>query len=101
MENLKVNDRVKRSAAALRSKRDYWLAQGNPTRKPQAKEWLDEAVAERGTVAEILAGDSSRSVSPGLRIIWDNGAGSRCLPYMVEGALSVGPRLSKPKKTKQ
>lgn len=82
--DFQVNDRVKRSSSALRSKRDYWLAQGNPTRKSQAKDWLDQAAAERGIVSELLASDPSRGVAAGVRVTWDNGSESRCLPYMVE-----------------
>jgi hypothetical protein len=83
---IQIGDKVKKSAQALRSKRDYWLAQGDPRRKSQAKEWLDAAMAERGMVAEILTGDSGRGSLPGLRIVWDNGSESKCLPYMVEAA---------------
>lgn len=85
-----VDDRVRKSAYALRSKRDYWLAQGDSRRKEQAKDWLDQATAERGTVAEILAGDSSRGVSPGVRVAWDNGSESKCLPCMIE---TINPPL--------
>ena len=80
----KVGDRVKRSDYALRSKRDYWLSQGEYSRRNRAKEAYDTAVAERGTIAEILPADSSRGVAAGLRITWDNGMESRCLPGMVE-----------------
>lgn len=79
-----VGDRVKKSDYALRSKRDYWLSQGEYTRKNRAKEAYDAAVAERGTIAEILPADSSRGVAAGLRVTWDNGMESRCLPGMVE-----------------
>jgi len=48
----KVGDRVKRSDYALRSKRDYWLSQGEYSRRNRAKEAYDTAVAERGTIAE-------------------------------------------------
>lgn len=83
-EQLQINDRVKKSAYALRSKRDYWLAQGDSRRKSQAREWRDQVAAERGTVAEILTGDPGRGITPGLRVVWDNGSESKCLPGMVE-----------------
>jgi len=81
---IEVNTRVKKSAYALRSKRDYWLAQGQPSAKARAKQWLDDAMAERGVVIELLPADFSRGVSAGLRIHWDNGSESKCLSYMVE-----------------
>ena len=80
----KVNDRVKQSAYALRSKRDYWLGLGDYTRKQAAKASLDKAIAERGTVIGLLEADFSRGTADGLRVQWDNGAESRCLPGMVE-----------------
>jgi hypothetical protein len=91
MPSLSVNDRVKQSTYALRPKRDYWLNQGDPRRKAQAKEWLDRAADERGTITEILAGDEDRGSLPGYRIAWDNGSESRCLPYMVD--LAEEPKL--------
>jgi hypothetical protein len=79
---MQVNDRVKHSGYAIRPKRDYWLAQGNHSAKQRAKEWLDRFEAERGTVVELLDGKFAK----GVRVLWDNGAQSDCLPYMVEVA---------------
>lgn len=81
---MNVNDRVKPSGHALRSKRDYWLSLGDYTRKQRAKEALDREASRRGTVVELLPADTSRGVAAGLRVAWDDGSESRCLPYMVE-----------------
>lgn len=81
---MQVNDRVRHSGQAIRPKRDYWLSLGDYARKERAKDSLDAYIAERGTVLELLPGDTSRGVSKGVRVQWDNGSESRCLPYMVE-----------------
>ena len=81
---LPVNTPVKQSEYALRSKRNFWLAQGQPTQKNRARIALDNALAERGRVVAHLPADISRGVSEGLEVIWDNGQTSKCLAYMVE-----------------
>ncbi len=81
---MQVNDKVRHSGYAVRPKRDYWLSQGQYSAKQRAKEWLDRFEAERGTVVELLPADASRGVSAGVRVQWDNGSESKCLPYMVE-----------------
>jgi len=85
MDTLKftVGQRVRHSEPVIRRKRDYWNSCGREPAKSKAREWLDAAVAERGTVTAILAGDPSRGVSPGLEVTWDGGSVSRCLSYMV------------------
>lgn len=80
---MQVNDRVMHSGHAIAPKRDYWLNQGDYSRKQRAKEWLDAFVAERGTIIELLPADPKRGVSAGVRVRWDNGSESKCLPYMV------------------
>lgn len=83
---MRINDRVRHSASAIRPKRDYWLSLGDYSRKQRAKDWLDSFIAERGTIVELLPADDSRGVAKGVRVQWDNGSESRCLPYMVEVA---------------
>ena len=80
----KVGDRVRHSGSVIQRKRDYWNSCGREPMKSGAKRALDAALAERGTVTAILAGDSERGVSPGLEVTWESGSVSRCLSYMVE-----------------
>lgn len=75
---MKVGTRVKRSASVIAKKRDYWNQQGREPAKSNAKRWLDQALAERGTVTAIL--------NPGLAVSWDDGSESTCLSYMVTEA---------------
>lgn len=84
LTQIKVGNKVKQSDYALRSKRDDWLSQGDYTRKNAAKTAYDRAAAERGVVVEILPTDFSRGVAAGLRVQWESGVESRCLPGMVE-----------------
>lgn len=79
-----VGQRVKHSGRVIQEKRDYWNRCGREPMKSGARQALDKAVAERGTVSALLPGDPSRGVSPGLEITWDNGSTSRCLSYLVE-----------------
>ena len=72
---MEIGTRVKQSRFVTDKKRDYWNQQGREPAKSNAKCWLDEALAERGTVMAIL--------NPGLAISWDNGSVSTCLTYMV------------------
>lgn len=81
-----VGQRVKHSGSVIQRKRDYWNSCGREPMKSGARKALDEAVAERGTVTAILAGDPSRGVSPGLEVTWDGGSVHRCLSYLVEAA---------------
>lgn len=71
------------SGHVIQRKRDYWNSCGREPMKSGARKALDDAIAARGTVTALLAGDSSRGVSPGLEITWDSGIVSRCLSYMV------------------
>lgn len=81
---MQIGDRVKHSEYAIRPKRDNYHAQGEYSRKQSAKRYLETYEAERGTLIEFLPADSSRGVAAGLRVRWDNGSESKCLPYMVE-----------------
>lgn len=81
-----IGDRVKHSGYVTQKKRDYWNSCGAEPHKSRAKQALDEAIKERGTVSAILPGDQKRGVSPGLEITWDGGSISRCLSYMVAKA---------------
>jgi hypothetical protein len=49
-----IGDRVRRSGHSLESLRMYWLSQGEHTRKLRAREAYDVALAERGTITEIV-----------------------------------------------
>ena len=81
---MQIGDKVRHSGYAIRPKRDYWLSLGDYSRKERAKDALDAFIAERGTITELLPADPSRGVAKGLRVQWDNGSESKCLPYMVE-----------------
>lgn len=83
---MQIGDKVKHSGYAIRPKRDYWLSLGDYSRKQSAKDALDRFEAERGTIIELLEADASRGVAKGVRVQWDNGGESKCLPYMVEVA---------------
>ena len=78
-----IGQRVRHSAHVLGKKRDYWNQCGREPMKSGAKAALDKAIAERGTVTAILAGDPDRGVSPGVEVKWDNGSVSRCLSYLI------------------
>ena len=86
MADFAVGDRVKHSGTVIMRKRDYWNSCGREPAKSNAKKWLDDAIAERGTVTAILPGDPSRGVSPGLEVTWDGGSVCRCLSYLVTKA---------------
>lgn len=81
---MKVKDRVKQSGYSLQSKRDYWQSQGREPVKSNAKRAYQEACKERGTITAILPADSSRGISAGFEVTWDNGLVSRCLGYRIE-----------------
>ncbi len=83
---MNVGDRVRHSGYVTQKKRDYWNQQGEYTAKSRAKKWLDDCIAERGTITAILPGDPDRGVSPGLEVKWDGGSVSRCLSYLVSPA---------------
>ncbi len=78
---LKVGDRVKKSAYALSGARDHWLASGGGA-KEQAKAWYDQAKALRGVVTELLHGKSFIS-SDGYEVKWSDGSVSRCMTSVV------------------
>ncbi len=81
-----IGQRVRHSGYALRSDRDWWLAQGDYTKKQRAKDTYDKRCAERGTITAILPGDAARGIAPGLQVTWDNGSVSKCLSCRVERA---------------
>jgi hypothetical protein len=83
MIGFSVGQRVRHSGIVIQRKRDYWNSCGREPMKSGARKALDAAIAERGTVTAILAGDSERGVSPGLEVTWDSGSVSRCLSYVV------------------
>lgn len=78
---MKVGDKVKHSDHVIRPKRDYMLGCA-ATRKAEAARWLNEAKAERGVITELLP--QQDDLAAAIRVVWDNGIESRCLPYMVE-----------------
>ena len=71
-----VGDRVRHSGYALMSERDYWQGCGTEPRKSRLKDAYFARVAERGTVAAILAN--------GIEVKCDHGPVSRCLSSRVE-----------------
>ncbi len=85
-ESAVVGQRVRHSGSVIQRKRDYWNSCGREPFKTGAKDALDRAVAERGTVTAILPGDPERGVSKGLEVKWDSGSVSRCLSCMVDAA---------------
>lgn len=76
---MNVGDRIKPSEYALRSSRDYWLAQGEPSRKSQAKQWYEDKKAKRGTITRVYHNGFANSYD----ISWDDGSNSSCLTNMV------------------
>lgn len=80
---MNVGQRVRYSGYVTQQKRDYWCSCGREPMKSGAKKALDDAVAARGTVTALLPGDTSRGVSPGLEVTWDDGTLSKCLSYIV------------------
>lgn len=84
MARFNVGNRVKHSGHVINKKRDYWNSCGREPMKSGARNALDKAVAERGTVTAILPADAGRHVSPGIEVTWDGGGISRCLDYLVD-----------------
>ena len=84
MNELKVGDRVKHGESVIRGKRDYWLGRGDSRSKSAAKQWLDDAVAQRGTVEALGETKYGKYV----QVKWDHlpNTESRCLPYLVTKA---------------
>jgi hypothetical protein len=84
-----IGTRVKYSEYACQSLRQHYGLQGEYSRKAQAKQWLDDKLAERGTVTALLKGNPEIGSSDGLEVTWDkcerspNGYVSQCLSYMV------------------
>lgn len=76
---LEVNDRIKPSEYALRGAREYWLQQGEPSRKSQAKQWYEDKKAKRGTITKVYNNGFADSYD----ILWDDGSISSCLTNMV------------------
>ncbi len=72
---MKIDDRVKHAGYIVQQKRDYWNNQGREPQKSRAKKWLDDAIAERGTITKILHN--------GYEVTWDNGSVVQCLGYRV------------------
>jgi hypothetical protein len=72
-------DRVKLSEHALESSRKYWQERGDYRQKRQAKEWLDQKVAKRGTV--VAAGNNGFAIGAVVR--WDDGAVSETIEYLL------------------
>lgn len=73
---MQVGDRVRRSGYAIMPLRDHWNNCGDYTRKTRARDALDRALTDRGTVVEVL--------SHGLKVQWDDGQIVQCLNYSVE-----------------
>lgn len=79
--DLNKGDRVKYSQAALRSLRDGWLNAGSYEKKSQAKRWLDEKAAQRGTIVDVC---SNQYTSRFYRISWDHGPETDSATYLVD-----------------
>lgn len=75
---MEIGTRVKLSEYAIRPKRDWWNQCGREPMKTGARDALDKAIAQRGTIIE--------SDSTGVTVQWDNGIKSDCLSYMVTAA---------------
>ena len=73
---MQVGTRVRHSGYAIMPLRDHWNNCGDYARKSRAKDALDKALAERGTVTELLHN--------GVKVQWDSGSVSQCLTYRVE-----------------
>ena len=70
-----IGQRVRYSGYVTDRKRDYWNQQGREPDKSRARKWLDDCLAERGTIIEIL--------NPGFKVQWDNGSVSQCLSHLL------------------
>lgn len=70
-----LNDKLR---FLLTGERDWWLQCGREPMKTGAREALNKAIAQRGTIVE--------TDSTGVRVQWDNGSVSDCLSYMVTKA---------------
>jgi hypothetical protein len=57
-----IGSRVKWSQRVIGNKRDYWLNQGREPHKSNAKRFLDEAIAARGTVVLVRPGLTNGTV---------------------------------------
>lgn len=76
-----VGQRVRPSGYVLREKRDHWLAAGRSEDKSRAKEWLDRATAERGTV---LACEPGKFTAWIVTVRTDSEATHNSLPHLWE-----------------
>ncbi len=77
-----VGDRVRWSGHEIMRKRDRWLNEGREPMKSSAKDSLDKAAAQRGTVL---------AVEPGRYTPWvcrikldDETTEHNCVPYLFE-----------------
>ena len=79
MSNLAQGDKVKYSTSGLRPAWEYYLSQGEYSRKNRAKEAHAEKAAKRGTVRTVD--------KPGVvTIAWDDGTTSQTMDYLLERA---------------
>lgn len=76
---LEVGDKVKPSEYALRGSRDYWLAQGEPSKKAQAKQWYEDKKARRGIITQVY--DNGYAIC--YDIAWEDGSNSSSGIHMV------------------
>jgi len=87
-----VGDRVRLSDSTIRTKRDYWQQQGREPDKSNAKRWMEEAMAERGTVTKVRA---TEHTSEAVDVVWDRqiatGGHSSCLTYVIQKVSHSNP----------
>lgn len=77
---MKIGDRVKPSAAALRTLRDAWQAEGRSDMKARRKRWYDEKKEQRGEITDIRR----NQFTPRYYVIqWDDGSVSETATHMV------------------
>jgi hypothetical protein len=72
--------RVQYSPYALRAPWDYYLAQGEWTRKAAARDAYDQQAAMRGTVTHAATNDHGVAW---YGVTWDNGTTSQTAPYRL------------------
>ena len=82
---MKIGDRVKPSAYAVRSDQEYMYKWNTgSSQRSGAERYLAKRLAVRGTVTALRPADKSRGKANGIEVTEDSGVVSHALPYMWE-----------------
>lgn len=79
-----LNKRVKRSWRTLRTLYFRYLACSQQPRKRDLGEEYSDQNHHRGTVIAIIAEDVKLGIVLGLKVKWDHGLESKCMPYEID-----------------